>query len=218
MSDPGRPLGRRAVLGLVALAAATVALGGEVPAALRRVLEAPLQDLAPGDGFHFYSVTASIPSWSRASWRLRVEGLVERPLELALAEIERLPATEVRAAFHCVSGWSVPGCRWRGVRVSDLLDLAGASTAARAVRFESADGAYADGLELGVARLPDVLLALELNGRPLTAERGAPLRLVVPGYYGYKSVKWVRRLSLAPSMEPGYWEVRGYDADARIRS
>ncbi|HET7876528.1 MAG TPA: molybdopterin-dependent oxidoreductase, partial [Methylomirabilota bacterium] len=63
----------------------------------------------------------------------------------------------------------------------------------------------------------DVLLALELNGRPLSAERGAPLRLVVPGYYGYKSVKWVRRVSLAATLEPGYWELRGYDADARIR-
>ena len=215
MSQPaGRPrgVGRRLVLGLVAGAVAATAFGGPLPAALRRALEAPLEDLAPRDGFHFYSVSAGIPAWDPATWSLQV---ADR--RLSLAALRQMPATEVAADFRCVSGWSVAGCRWRGVRLRDLLDLAGAPETARAVRFDSADGAYSDSLPMDVARRADVLLALDLGGRPLTAARGAPVRLVVPGYYGYKGVKWVSRVTAAAALEPGYWELRGYDADARIR-
>ena len=209
-------VGRRVFLAGVAASAALVLAGDGVPAALRKWVEAPLSDLSPGDGFHFYSVTGSIPTPDPA-WTLRIDGLVDNPLSVALADFAAPNAVEVRTDFHCVSGWSVAGVRWRGLALSGLLDAARPQAEARAVRFESADGVYVDYLDIVVARARGVLIASWLNGRPLAPERGAPARLVVPFYYGYKGVKWLRRVSLVAAAGTGYWEARGYDADARIR-
>jgi len=212
-----RPLGRRLfVAGLVG-GVGLAAFGGGVPAALRAWLEGPLGELAPGDGFHFYSVTGAIPRWDRAAWRLAVDGLVARPLTLGYDELAGRRLAAVGADFRCVTGWSVSGVRWQGVPVADLLDEAGVAAEASAVRFESADGAYADYLDLATARREGVLLALRMHAAPLSAERGAPVRLVVPFYYGYKGVKWVRRVTAVAAAGTGYWEARGYDSDARIR-
>ena len=213
----GRPVGRRLFLGGAALAAGALWVGDGLPGLLRGLVEAPLADLAPGDGFHFYSVTGSIPRPDLGSWRLEVGGLVRNPQSLSLADLASSPASAVSADFHCVSGWSVAGVRWEGVSLPALLEAAGPAPEARAVRFESLDGAYEDDVDLGTARAPGVLIGLRLNGRPLTPERGAPARLVVPFYYGYKSVKWLSRVTVVSERRPGYWEQRGYDPDARIR-
>lgn len=212
-----RPVGRRLFLGGVAAGAGLVALGGGVPATLRSLLEAPLGELSPSDGFHFYSVTGSIPSWDRAGWRLAVDGLVERPLSLGMDDLLAAELRRVTADFHCVSGWSVRRVRWQGVPVAALLDQAAARPEARALRFESADGAYVDFLDLKVARNTEVIVAVRMGPAPLSAERGAPARLVVPFYYGYKGVKWLRRITAVEAAGTGYWEARGYDSDARIR-
>jgi DMSO/TMAO reductase YedYZ molybdopterin-dependent catalytic subunit len=213
----GPALGRRLFLAGTAGCLALMAAGGGVPAAVRSWLEGPLGELTPSDGFHFYSVTASIPRWERGTWRLMVDGLVARPQSLRLDELASRSLTAVTADFHCVSGWSVPGARWEGVPVADLLDAAGVARGAGAVRFESADGAYVDYLDLTTARREGVVIALRLHGAELSAERGAPARLVVPFDYGYKGVKWVRRLTVVASAGTGYWEARGYDENARIR-
>jgi DMSO/TMAO reductase YedYZ molybdopterin-dependent catalytic subunit len=99
----------------------------------------------------------------------------------------------------------------------DLLQAAGPKGPATAVRFESADGAYVDYLDMTTARAEGVIVATHLNGAPLTAERGAPARLVVPFFYGYKGVKWLHRVTVVQATGTGYWEARGYAADARIR-
>jgi len=213
----GPALGRRLFLAGTAGCLALMAAGGGVPAALRSWLEGPLGELTPSDGFHFYSVTASIPRWDRSTWRLVLDGLVARPQSLSLDELAGRALTSVTADFHCVSGWSVPSVRWEGVPVADLLDASGVADGAGAVRFESADGAYVDYLDLATARREGVIIALRLRGAELGGERGAPARLVVPFDYGYKGVKWVRRLTLVPRSGTGYWEARGYDEDARIR-
>jgi DMSO/TMAO reductase YedYZ molybdopterin-dependent catalytic subunit len=212
-----QPVGRRLFLAGLAGCAGLIALGGGVPAAIRAWVEAPLGELTPSDGFHFYSVTGSIPRWDPATWHLTVDGLVERPQSLTLGQLQARPQVTVAADFHCVSGWSVSGVRWTGVRLADLLDAAGVGPGAGGLRFESADGAYTDFLDVTTARREEVILALGLGGARLSAERGAPARLVVPFYYGYKGVKWVRRISAVAAPGTGYWEARGYDPDARIR-
>jgi DMSO/TMAO reductase YedYZ molybdopterin-dependent catalytic subunit len=212
-----QPIGRRLFLAGLAGGAALIGLGGPVPAAIRTWLEGPLGELSPSDGFHFYSVTGSIPSWDRTGWRLAVDGLVEHPLALGLDELRAAGLRTVTADFHCVSGWSVSGVRWRGLPVAVLLERASLKPGARALRFESSDGAYADFLDLEVARRQDVIVALAIGDAALSAERGAPARLVVPFYYGYKGVKWLRRITAVEQAGVGYWEARGYDADARIR-
>ena len=93
----------------------------------------------------------------------------------------------------------------------------GRRTGAGALRFVSAELPYDDSLTLEQALLPDVMLAYEMDGKPLSRPHGAPVRLVMPQMYGYKSVKWVERIELVPPPAPtGYWEHHGYDADAWI--
>jgi DMSO/TMAO reductase YedYZ molybdopterin-dependent catalytic subunit len=204
-------------LGGVAATVALVAGGGGLPAAVRGLLEQPLSELTPGDGFHFYSVTGAIPRPEPGSWRLEVDGLVHEPLALSLQDLQERALRQITADFRCVSGWSVEGVRWEGVHLGRLLETAGVAPEARAVRFSSLDGVYEDDLDLNVALADGVLVALRLNGRPLSPERGAPARLVIPFYYGYKGVKWLSRITVVAERRSGYWEQRGYDADASIR-
>ena len=210
-------VGRRLFLAGLAAGVGMVALGDGVPAALRSWLEGPLGELSPSDGFHFYSVTGSIPSWERVKWRFAIDGLVDKPMSLSMEDLVGAGTRQVTSDFHCVSGWSVSTVRWEGVSVATLLDLAAIRPEARALRFESADGAYTDFLDLAVARRPEVIIAIRQGGATISAERGAPARLVVPFYYGYKGVKWLKRITAVEAAGTGYWEARGYDSDARIR-
>jgi DMSO/TMAO reductase YedYZ molybdopterin-dependent catalytic subunit len=118
--------------------------------------------------------------------------------------------------FQCVTGWRVPQVPWAGVRLADVLDRAGVRPEARAVRFVSFDGAYTESLTLAQARRRDVLVAYELEDAPLTDDHGGPVRLYVAPMYGYKSCKWLDTIELTETVEPGYWEQRGYDVDGWV--
>jgi DMSO/TMAO reductase YedYZ molybdopterin-dependent catalytic subunit len=102
------------------------------------------------------------------------------------------------------------------VRLSDVLERAGVLPSARAVRFTSFDGVYTETLTLDQARRGDVLLAYELDGAPLSAPHGGPVRLYVAPMYGYKSLKWLETVELTSRPQPGYWEQRGYAVDAWV--
>lgn len=143
-------------------------------------------------------VSGTLTPFDPRSWRLVVDGLVAVPLSLSIADILSLPVIDDTSPFECVDGWRVPENHWRGVLVGLLLDRAQATSAARYVTFSS--GAFAMSLTLKEARAPGVLLAHSLNGKPLTPEHGAPLRLVVPGKDCCYGVKWVERLEV--SREP----------------
>jgi len=165
------------------------------------------------NGFQIYT-TSGVPILSPADFRLRVEGLVRRPRTLSLADLLTMPAVRLVREYHCVTGWSVPGVAWTGIRLRDLLALVGPLPAASFVLFHSADGSYSESLSLDQANLPDVLLAYKLNDQPLSHEQGYPLRLVIAEMYGFKNIKWVDRITLAADLVPGYWERRGYAIDA----
>ena len=90
----------------------------------------------------------------------------------------------------------VKNVTWGGVRLHDLLERAGPLPEATALHFVSAEQPYDDFLTIGQATLPDVMLAYEMNGKPLPREHGAPVRLVIPDMYGYKNVKWLARIDL----------------------
>jgi len=85
-----------------------------------------------------------------------------------------------------------------------------------ALEFVSAETPYTDYLTMKQASLHDVLLAYEMDGKPLPREHGAPLRLVIPDMYGYKNVKWLNAINVVPSAQDGYWEALGYDRDAWV--
>jgi len=220
----GTPVGRRTVLGLLALGAAGVMGGRALQDGLVRVLEpvetrdpTGLVSLVPlGDTFRFYSVTGRVPNRNAADYRLTVAGMVKRRLSYTIADLRAMPQTTLVRDFQCVTGWRVPQVHWSGVRLSELLDAASVSPQATAVRFRSFDGSYAESLTLDQARRGDVVVALQMLGKDLTHDHGGPVRMYIAPMYGYKSIKWLSGIELTERVEPGYWETRGYDVDAWI--
>ena len=222
--DKGSPIGRRVVLGLLGLGAVGVVTGSGVQSGLDSLLS-PIQrndptglsELLPGAYFRIYTVTDGYPYQNATDYRLAVDGLVDRPLELTLSELQSRPATTLVRSFQCVTGWRVPGVHWTGVLLSDLLDQAGVQPGARALRFGSFDGVYTESLTLDEARRPDVMVAYQMGGKPLSREHGGPARLYVAPMYGYKSIKWLSHIQVVDRVEPGYWETEGnYDVEAWV--
>ena len=152
-----------------------------------------------------------------AAWRLTVDGQVDSRLKLSWDELLALSQTDETRDFQCVDGWRAEPRRWIGVRLRDLLVRAGVQANATHVVFHSADKEYTDSLTIAQALAGDVLLAHTLDGEALTQDHGSPLRLVTPGRYGYKYVKWLTRIEVVaagPDGYRGYYEGRGYSADA----
>jgi DMSO/TMAO reductase YedYZ molybdopterin-dependent catalytic subunit len=98
-----------------------------------------------------------------------------------------------------------------------LLDRAEPKREAKAVRFHSFDGTYTESLPLAQARRPDVLVALQMLGGPVSHDHGGPVRMYMASMYGYKSIKWLSGIELTHDEVPGYWETRGYALDGTIR-
>ena len=199
-------VGRRTFLGLMAAGFLALILGPEI-----------LPRVRPGE-FLINSV-ASGPQFDAATWRLVVDGLVRQPLELTFPAFTALPQVDETKDFTCVEGWTVPGVRWTGVTLRQLMARADLDPRATHLVFHSGDGVYTDSLTIEEAFRPAVLLAHQMNGAPLSPDHGRPLRLVVPDRYGYKYVKWVVRveaIAAGPAGYQGYWEQRGYPAQAAI--
>jgi DMSO/TMAO reductase YedYZ molybdopterin-dependent catalytic subunit len=175
-----------------------------------------LVPFVPQSGWRIYTVSGSMPSFDRASWRLHVGGLVEHELDLDYAQLRALPRAHQVSDFHCVTGWTVKNVHWTGVRLADVFAQARPAAHAHGVQFTSAEVPYVDYLTTKQALLHDAMLAYEMDGKPLAREHGAPLRLVIPEMYGYKNVKWLSRIDLVPAAEAGYWENLGYDRDAWV--
>jgi DMSO/TMAO reductase YedYZ molybdopterin-dependent catalytic subunit len=202
----GAPVGRRTVLGLLALGGAGIVGGSWVQNGLARLL-GPIEARDPtglialfplGDVFRFYSVTGSVPTKTAATYRLTVSGLV--------------------SDFHCITGWQVLDVHWAGVPLSALLDRAEPSAEATAVRFRSFDGTYTESMTLSRARRRDVIVALQLLGGPVSHDHGGPVRIYAASMYGYKSTKWLSGIELTRGEVPGYWEHRGYPLDGTIKN
>lgn len=143
------------------------------------------------------------PEVDAANFVLRVDGLVARPIALTPDDLRALPQHDFDADFVCLEGWVAPDQHWRGVALSDLLELAGPTEGARFVQASS--GGFSLPMPIDDARR--ALLALVLDGAPLAPPHGAPVRLVVPGGACFTSVKWLDRL-----------EVRAEPADDTARA
>ena len=219
-SPTGRPVGRRAFLGIVGVGLSALVWGDTATRWLSGatdVLPKAVQGAIPGgNGWRIYAVNPPYPVYEPATWRLGVEGLVEKPRSFTMAELQALPRADQTSDFHCVTGWSVEDVHWGGVRFGDLLAAVGASPAATALKFVSAEEPYEDTLTIAQARTADALLAYEMDHAPITREHGAPVRAVMPRMYGYKGVKWVSKIVVTDEVEPGYWEQRGYDQDGWV--
>jgi DMSO/TMAO reductase YedYZ molybdopterin-dependent catalytic subunit len=172
--------------------------------------------ILPTSGWRIYTISGSMPTFDPATWRLKIGGLVDQPVSLTYDELRALPRVDQVSTFHCVTGWTVQNVHWGGVRISDVLARAQPQAAGRALRFVSMEVPYVDYLTKKQASLPDVMLAYEMDGKPLPQEHGAPVRLVIPEMYGYKNVKWLNGIDVVPAAVNGYWEDLGYDRDAWV--
>lgn len=224
-------VGRRVVLGMLGLGGLGILWGAKAQSGIERALRpltindrTGLSELLPTAGrFRIYTVTGELPWRPPASFRLAVDGAVDRPATLTMDDLtERLPQTGLTRDFQCVTGWRVEDVPWVGVRLADVLDEVGADPAATHVRFWSYDGVYTETLTMEQARRDDVLVAHRMLGAPVTREHGGPVRLYVAPMYGYKSIKWLERIEVATALDeptdPGYWERLGYDVDAWVGS
>ncbi len=163
--------------------------------------------------FRVYTVTP-IPSFSNANWSFQIDGLVERAQVWNWEQFVKLARTVQVSDFHCVTGWSVYKNTWEGISLAQLLKQAGVKPEAHSVKFYSGDGVYTDAITLDQAQMEDIMVAVMHDGKPIPADLGGPVRLVIPQMYAYKSVKWLNRIELIDSDHIGYWEERGYDKDA----
>ncbi|MFN8108523.1 MAG: molybdopterin-dependent oxidoreductase [Thermoleophilia bacterium] len=227
MDDPRQPLpnpgaglriGRAAFLGTVAAGVAGIALGPRLSRMLGSGPTGLLGDLSAftGGGWRIYAIESPLPRFDPVAYRLRVHGEVAHPLELDWQAVQGLPAVNQVSTFHCVTGWTVDGVRWHGVRGTALMDMVKPTARARYVTFRSLERSYVDQLTIDQFALPDVMLATLMNDAPISRDHGAPLRLVIPRMYGYKGVKWVDEIRFDATPSPGYWEQNGYDVDAWV--
>ena len=152
-----------------------------------------------------------IPRIDPIAFRLTIDGAVNKPLSLELASLQQMPLTSMVIRHVCVEGWAAI-VQWGGIRLADLIQLAEPKADVRYVYFQSADGYY-ESWDLASALHPQTLLAYQMNGAPLPAQHGAPLRLASPLKLGYKLSKWVTGITLVSdlSQQKGYWEDLGYE-------
>jgi DMSO/TMAO reductase YedYZ molybdopterin-dependent catalytic subunit len=154
-----------------------------------------------------------IPDVDLAAWRFTVTGEVEQELELTWEQLNELPKSSTVQDIHCVTRWSRFDAEFEGIHWRELAKLCRPRESAR---FAVAEAEHDFTANVPVASLEDddALLATHADGEPLTAEHGAPLRLIVPHRYFWKSAKWLKGIELSPVDRPGFWERYGYHNDA----
>lgn len=151
----------------------------------------------------------------REDWTVCVDGMVEHAIELDVAALEALGSGPVQSDFHCVWGWSRPKVNWTGVAAAIVFEAAGIAPGASHVRFAAADSPYASCVPLGQAC--EGWFVTGLDGEPLTAEHGGPVRWLQPPYlWGYKGVKWVCSAHVIDRVDAGPWETKVGDIDGVV--
>ena len=208
----------------------------EVQLALRNrgtPIEALRYEITPS-GLHYLLTHFDMPDIDEGSWRLEIDGLVERPLSLRIEDLKRMTEVTEPVTMECSGSgramvqprpvgqpWNldaVSTARWTGVRLREVLEAAGVRPGTVDVVFWGADHGiergeehtYARSLALATAVRDEIILAYGMNGEPLQPQHGAPLRLVVPGWYGMASVKWLTRIEAIDRAFDGYQQYPNY--------
>jgi DMSO/TMAO reductase YedYZ molybdopterin-dependent catalytic subunit len=166
-----------------------------------------------GDDFPNYHISDVVPVWDPAisgAWRLEVGGMVAQPLQLTLADLQRLPRRTQRVDHFCVEGWTAVA-EFTGVRVRDLAAMVRPDPRATYVDFESFDDGYHESWDLESALHPQTLVVYGKDGQDLNAAYGAPARVHSPIKLGYKNTKYLTRIMFLPERNGGYWSDAGYE-------
>jgi DMSO/TMAO reductase YedYZ molybdopterin-dependent catalytic subunit len=176
--------------------------------------------ITPNDEFYVTSYR-SPPTIRLNEWALSITGLVERPLTLDYAQLLAKPTVSQIVTLECVgntvAGEFMSTAAWEGASLRSLLEESGAQADAYDVVFRAADG-YSDSIRLDRAMAGDVVLAHRMNGVPLPLGHGFPVRIIVPGHYGMKSVQWLTEIEVVAQDYKGYYAQRGWTDDAVIKT
>ena len=225
-NSAGRRVVIRAIAGVLTIVP-LIALAREV----ERTRRGGLINERRGDGISnpitanqdFYTISSNFldPTGDGGpDWRLTVDGLVDRPLTLSLAEVQALADPATAVTLNCISneigGPLIGNAIWEAAPLARLLAEASPQPGVVDVVFYGRDG-YSDSVPFATALAPAARLAWSMNGEPLPSRHGAPLRALVPGIYGIKSVKWLERIELVSRDHQGYWQQRGWTDDGTIK-
>ncbi len=185
----------------------------------------PVQFLSPEvtSNDQFYIVSKNLfsdPTVNGISWRLTVDGQVDRPFTLTYQELLTQPMKLQYESLMCISnevgGQYMSNAQWEGIPLMDLLQRAGVKAGATKIVFHAADD-YTDSIHLTKALEPTTLLAVRMNGATLPQGHGFPARMLVPGIYGMKHCKWLARIEVVNYDYQGYWQQRGWSDPAPVR-
>ncbi|MFZ3377847.1 MAG: molybdopterin-dependent oxidoreductase, partial [Chthoniobacterales bacterium] len=166
----------------------------------------------------FYCVTKNVvdPRVNVHLWHLEVTGLVENPREYRFEDFTAIAPVEQETTLMCISNGLDAGLMsnavWKGVAMHDLLDPAAPLSNAAKVRLHGVDN-YTDTISLEKAMDPATIVAYEMNGMPLPHRHGYPARVIVPGYFGEKHVKWLTRIEVTDANAKGFYETQGWGPD-----
>lgn len=166
-----------------------------------------------GRAFPRYFISEKMPMWNAAErgvWRLDVGGAVRTPLSLTLDDLVKMRSVSQRVDHFCVEGWTARA-EWTGVRVSELARVAGATSDAQYVDFQSFDSDYHESWDIDSALHPQTIVAYGMDRAMLGPGHGAPARVHSPVKLGYKNTKYLTRVVFMPSRAGGYWSDRGYE-------
>ncbi|MCY0860035.1 MAG: sulfite oxidase-like oxidoreductase [Sulfolobaceae archaeon] len=150
-----------------------------------------------------------VPEVDISTYNLSVQGNVKNKFSLTYEELKSLSTAKLKSDFHCVTGWSVKDVLWEGVPFSYIINRAEPLEGTEWVFFVSADG-YTSIVPFEDVKGDDAILALYMNGQPLSKEQGFPVRPIIAHLYGWKSAKWLTEIHFLKEYIDGYWEERGY--------
>ncbi len=170
-----------------------------------------------------YQVSKNVfnPNVPEANWSLKITGLVDKEVTLNLADLKALPSVTRPSTLLCISndvgGNLIGTSEWAGVKLKDILAMAGVKEGATELILKAADN-YSDSFKLDAAMRDGTIVAYLQNSEPLTVDHGFPARVLVPGIYGMKNVKWVAEIELSDQEYKGYWQTRGWSDTAEVQT
>jgi DMSO/TMAO reductase YedYZ molybdopterin-dependent catalytic subunit len=214
---------RRGTAAEPAPAASADVTAGELDAGAARLspVHGTRAEVTPNERFYRIDINLAPPRIREESWRLRIDGLVDEPREVSLGDLRALTRVTQPITLECISnplgGDLVSTSRWTGVPLAEVLRLVRPQAGVRTIQMEAADGFY-ESVALADAADLRMMLVYEMNGIPLAAEHGFPLRIYIPNRHGMKQPKWLTRLQLTEDAGRGYWVERGWSKDAIVKT
>lgn len=218
----GEPMGRRAVLVTGVGVVSALAVGGVLHRLYKiatfsydgtRYKGEDVQAITPNDRFYVVTKNVVDPEVARSIWRLDIDGLVERPRSYNFEDLTALPSATQETTLRCISNQVGDGLMsnavWKGVPMRSLIEAAGAKPGVVEVHLHGVDN-YTDTFAIEKALEPTTLVAYQMNGEMIPQRHGFPVRVIVPGLFGEKNVKWVTRIELVDHDAKGFYEQQGW--------